>query len=59
MDGAIVDAFRKASWKEYTHNPSLVQHTGKRSSIRDRVVPDSWQAISFKGEQFDAMEILK
>ena len=59
VDGAIVDAFRKTGWKEYTHNPSLVQHTGKKSSIRNRVVPDSWQAISFKGEDFDAMEILK
>lgn len=55
VDGGIVTAFKKAGWKEYVHNPSLVQHTGHVSSMRSRKHPE---ATSFLGEAYDALEIL-
>ena len=56
VDGGIVTAMRKEGWSEFVHNPSLVQHTGTVSSMGSRPQP---QAASFRGEQFDAMELLK
>ena len=56
IDGGIVDSMKKAGWKEYVHNPSLVQHTGHISSMDNGKHP---QAISFRGENFDALELLK
>lgn len=56
VDGAVVTALRKAGWKEQTHNPSLVQHTGIRSSMGNR---KQQLAESFRGEDFDATELLK
>lgn len=55
VDGGIVDSMRKAGRMEYVHNPSLVQHTGDRSSMGNGKHP---KAISFNGEGFDAMELL-
>ena len=54
-DGIIITAMKKAGYKEYVHNPSLVQHTGAVSSMRNRPHP---QATSFRGEDFDALELL-
>lgn len=51
-DGAIVQAMNMAGWREWVHNPSLVQHTGLDSTIgnrRNRV------CYTFPGEDFDAM----
>jgi hypothetical protein len=72
VDGGIVDSMRKAGWKEYVHNPSLVLHTGvvcsfdKRrasSGLDDKyppyVWPDHYKATSFRGEAWDAMEMMK
>ena len=56
VDGGIVTSMNKAGWKEYCHNPSLVQHIGEQSSMGNRKHP---QAPSFPGEEFDAMELLK
>lgn len=61
IDGGIVEAMRKnkngsGEWKEYVHNPSLVQHTGTGSSMRNPVQP---LAKSFMGEDFDALELLQ
>ena len=62
VDGGVVDSMRKAKRYEYVHNPSLVQHTGERSSMgnNDRrgfsVHP---KAESFRGEDFDAMNLVK
>lgn len=33
IDGAIVNAMNLAGWREYVHNPSLVLHTGKTSTM--------------------------
>lgn len=56
VDGGIVTAFVKAGWREYVHNPSLVQHTGHHSSMANRPQP---QALSFPGEDFDALTLLQ
>lgn len=56
IDGAIVNAMNHAGWREYVHNPSLVQHTGNLSSIGSRPHP---QARSFPGVHFDARSWLQ
>lgn len=55
VDGAIVSAFKKAGWKEYVHNPSLVQHTGLLSSMGNSQHP---LAESFPGEDYNALDLL-
>ena len=55
IDGGIVTAFKKAGWQEYVHNPSLVQHTGITSVMGNK---QHELAVSFKGEDFDAMELV-
>lgn len=56
FDGTVVSAMRKSGCDEYVHNPSLLQHTGRTCSvIGNKVHPLS---PSFKGEDFDAMELL-
>lgn len=56
IDGGIVDSMRKKGWKEYVHNPSLVQHTGLKSSMQNRKHP---LAVSFRGESFNCMDLLE
>jgi|TARA_R110000824_G_scaffold395565_1_gene596316 hypothetical protein len=51
VDGGIVESFKKLKMSEYVHNPSLVQHTGTKSSMGNRTHP---KAPSFPGETFDA-----
>jgi len=51
-----VTALKKVGWKEYVHNPSLIQHTGKISIIGNGNHP---LAPSFKGEEFDALDLLE
>ncbi len=55
IDGGIVTAMNKAGWREFVHNPSLVQHTGKVSAIGNKPHP---QSPSFRSEQFDALDLL-
>lgn len=55
IDGGIVDTFNKIGWKEYVHNPSLVQHTGLVSSMGNRRHP---LANSFMGEDYDLNQLL-
>ena len=54
IDGGIVTALKKCGYQEYIHNPSLVQHIGLQSSMANKQHP---QAISFRGEQFDALDL--
>jgi len=56
VDGGIVDAFSKIGWKEYVHNPTLIQHTGMVSSMGNSRHPLS---PSWRGEDFDARELIK
>ena len=51
IDGGIVEGMREKGYKEYCHSPSLVQHTGILSTMRNPVHP---QAPVFLGEQTDA-----
>jgi len=55
IDGTIVEAFRQAGYTEYIHSPSLVQHIGTQSTINNQAHPE---ALSFRGETFDAMQLL-
>lgn len=52
VDGGISDAFRKAGWFEYVHNPSLIQHTGVESSMASKIYPE---ADSFQGENWSPL----
>lgn len=52
VDGGIVTGMNKVGYKEYVHNPSLVQHTGHVSTIGNKPHP---QSPIFPGEDFDAM----
>lgn len=58
VDGAVIDSFKKVGWKEYTHNPTLVRHTGMESTIRPRKIADRWNDKTFKGEDFDALDLI-
>jgi len=55
IDGTVAEALKLKGWTEYVHSPSLTQHIGKQSSMGN---PEHQQAISFPGEDFDAMELL-
>lgn len=57
IDGGIVDSMRKAGYREYVHNPSLVQHIGVESSMGNGRWPESG-ASSFPGVRFDARQLI-
>lgn len=56
IDGSVEHSLTKLGFREYVHNPSLVFHTGTISTIRPGRQPD---ANSFRGEDFDSLELLK
>lgn len=51
VDGAIVSAMNKAGYNEFVHYPTLVQHTGEKSSMGNQ---PHQQGIDFRGEEADA-----
>lgn len=66
LDGGVVEAMKRAGYKEYIHSPGLVFHTGKVSTIDKRkqstdhdpdFPPEKWPAYydqtNFPGEDFD------
>jgi len=55
LDGAIVEAMKLVKISEYVHNPSLLKHTGIKSSMGNN---RHAQARSFPGEDFDAMNLV-
>lgn len=55
VDGGIVTSLKKEGWIEYVHTPSLTQHIGDISSMGNK---PHLKAESFKGESFDAMELV-
>ncbi len=62
IDGAVVTSFGSLGWKEFVHNPSLVHHTGDKSTIlcpngtpKTKNYPPS---ATFRGEDFDALELI-
>lgn len=56
IDGGIVTALNKAGYREYVHAPSLVQHVGLVSTMRNR---PHRQAETWPGEDFDALRLLE
>ena len=58
LDGGVIEAMKKAGWKEWVHNPSLVQHTGKQSMI-EASHDGQRLAVSFRGENYDALAMLE
>jgi hypothetical protein len=57
VDGAVVQSLSLSGlgYKEYVHNPSLVQHIGIHSAMGHMPFPT---ASSFRGEDFDARELI-
>lgn len=59
VDGHVVQTMNEAGWREYVHNPSLVQHRGTYSTVeRPEGKVHHVDALSFRGEDFDALELL-
>ncbi len=58
MDGCIGDSFRLAGWFEMIHWPSLVQHTGDKTTMGPDHLQSQPGAPSFPGENWSALEIL-
>jgi hypothetical protein len=56
IDGGIIETMVAAGYREYVHNPSLVQHTGIESSMGNK---PQLLATSFRGENFNALELLQ
>jgi len=56
VDGGIVEALKQQGFKEYVHNPSLVQHTGLVSTLGNA---RHALANSFMGEGFDVVSLTK
>lgn len=54
IDGCVGTALNKAGFREYVHNPSLVQHTGAVSAMGN--LPHK-KSQTFRGENFDAMRL--
>lgn len=75
LDGAVVEAMNRAGYREFVHNPSLLQHLGYESTlykerkikvdghVRWRKDYKRWtgpeSSQTFPGEQFDALSLCK
>jgi hypothetical protein len=71
IDGAVVESMNRAGLREVVHCPSLCQHRGDESTIRVacrdvatgevsvRPKPRAPRALSFMGEDFDAMRFIQ
>lgn len=73
IDGGVLETMKLVGRREYVHSPSLLQHTGKTSTMCKRNVPrdsrtttptnpyqwpeDSF-ADSFRGESFDLLTLI-
>lgn len=66
IDGALVTCMNNAGFREYIHNPSLVQHAGFESSRPEAQDPNSgayryghMQAQTYRGDGFDLLTLLE
>ena len=71
LDGGVVNTMNAAGFREYVHNPSLVQHVGTESTLpemkgitadrSDGLPRRRWEKVAqtFRGEGFDCLELLK
>lgn len=55
IDGAVVETMNQKGWVEYVHCPSLLQHTGVKSTLQNPRHPN---APSYPGDEFDALTLL-
>lgn len=55
IDGGICQTLNKCGWREWVHNPSLLQHTGKRSTMYDK---EHVPSPCFPGQDFDCLSLL-
>lgn len=65
IDGALVTAMNAAGFREYVHQPSLVQHQGHLSSRPEAQDSNSgayryghMKAQTYRGDDFDCLELL-
>lgn len=59
IDGGICCALKKAGWREYVHNPSLLGHTGAKTTLLDVRGHGTQPApAGFRGEDFDCLDFL-
>lgn len=57
IDGAVNEAMKNAGYKEYVHNPSLLQHAGQfKSTFPEKKNKSHQLAPSFPGENVDINE---
>jgi hypothetical protein len=64
IDGGVVQAMvlePRDGWREFVHNPSLVQHVGTDSTLKHTSGWHGSQAVSccFRGEDFDCLSLLE
>ncbi len=57
-DGGIQITMKHVGIQEYVHHPSLVQHVGMNSSFIGENAHFT-RSLSFRGEDFDALDLLK
>lgn len=58
IDGGVISTMEQVGYKEFCHQPSLIQHIGMHSSMGNHghaLV----KSMSFRGETFNALELLK
>ena len=53
-DGLVIDALKPQGYKEWTHNPTLVQHVGIESTLGHNYGPMK----GFKGSSWSPLELL-
>jgi hypothetical protein len=56
IDGGVVQAMNMAGWREWIHNPSLVQHAGEGRSTIDGTKPKG-TAKTWLGNDYDATRL--
>ncbi len=56
IDGGIVTAMNNAGWKEFIHYPSLVQHTGTKTTIAGNIRHPL--SPTFAGVTFSALDLI-
>lgn len=54
IDGAVLESMKNLGFQEYVTWPSVIQHTGHRSTIG---TPTRELPVSFRGEEFDLLSL--
>lgn len=59
IDKAVMEAYKSIGWREFIHNPGLVQHTGVGVSVvGNNSKKEHRESRVFAGEDFDALSLL-